>query len=429
MILVLIAVVTLALTNVWNPWPGVWAWVVRSEPIAQGVAAWEQQLDGSHKSVTVAGAAVVVEYRTRTEAFGTQAGAPLWEKNADWSAVAGQGDSAVVVTGELLSKGYEVLDPLTGAVRRTDTEAKAVWTYADAILDVRCLEARDCELSAWDPRGTAPLWTVSTPGMGFVLFADNPALPGTKPLTGDAVDGAAGGPGRLPGVIGFPADNRLHVVDTAAGRVEQVLDLDRRDRRVTVAGGRVLTVTATAADGTCYFAVSAADARSGREVWQADGLNLRTAGDGAGCEQQHDPAGGQDVVLGVDPTGREQLIDAHDGRRLWKGTPAHRVLAVDDRRALIRTGRRLSAWDFSRGRTAWERTVHDKAQAAVTPYAVVVVDQGPRRVAALRTSTGAVLAEFRTGARVLAVGPSGMVVGEGRQMAYLPFNGISAVSS
>lgn len=422
----IIAVVTLALTNAWNPWPGVWAWVMRTEPIANGVASWEQQLGGSAETVTIAGNAVVVEYRTRVEAFGTRAGVQLWERSADWSAVAGTGADAVVVTGELLTRGYAVLDPVSGAVRRTDTEARAVWTYADAILDVRCRQARDCELSAWEPRGTAPLWTVTMPGIGFVLFADNPALPGTRPLTGDAVDPGVAGPGRLPGVIGFPADNQLHLVDTAAGRVDGVLDLDRREQRAAVAGGRVLTVTATSKDGTCYFAVAATDARSGREVWRADGLNLRTAGNGAGCQQENDPAGGQDVVLGVDPTGREQLVDAHDGRRLWRGDGDDTVLAVDDRRALIRSGTALRARDFSRGGTVWERTVDAKAQAALTPYAAIVVDQAPRRVAALRTSTGAVLVEFRTGARVLAVGPGALVVGEGRQLAYLPFSGISS---
>jgi hypothetical protein len=424
-VLTVVALVTLALTNVWNPWPGLWAWINRTEPIAPGVAAWEQRLGGAAQTVTVAGNAVVVEYRTRIEAFGTAAGVQLWERNADWSAVAGHGADAVVVTGELLTKGYAVLDPASGAVRRTDTEAKAVWTYDDAILDVRCHQARDCELSAWDPRGTAPLWTVVTPGIGFVLFADNPDLPGTRPLTGDAIDAGVAGPGRLPGVIGFPADDKLHLVDTAAGTVTRVLDLDRR-QRVAVAGDRVLTVTATGKDGTCYFAVAAADARSGHGVWQADGLNLRTAGGGAGCEQENDPVGGQDVVLGVDPAGREQLVDAHDGRRLWRGDRADTVLAVDDRRALVRSGRTLGARDFSRDVTAWERRVNEKAQAALTPYAAVVVDLAPRRVLALRPSTGAVLAEVRGDARVLAVGSGGMVIGAQRQLAYLPFSGVRA---
>ena len=63
----------------------------------------------------------------------------LWERNADWSAVAGGDTDAVVVTGELLTKGYEVLDPASGLTRRKDTEAVAVWTYDNAILDVRCV--------------------------------------------------------------------------------------------------------------------------------------------------------------------------------------------------------------------------------------------------------------------------------------------------
>jgi outer membrane protein assembly factor BamB len=310
-------------------------------------------------------------------------------------------------------------------VRRSDTDAKAVWTYADAILDVRCLAARDCELRAWEPRGVAPLWRVAVPGVGFVLFADNPPMPGTRPLTGDAIDSGVAGPARLPGVIGFPADGGLHLVDTAAGAVVRVLDLDPRRERITVAGGRVLAVTATAKDGTCYFAVTATDARGGHEVWRADGLNLRTAGDGARCAQEKDPAGGQDVLLGVDPAGREQLVDAHDGRRLWRGGPGDAVLAVDDRRALTRSGTTLEARDFARAAVAWRRRAGEKTQAALSPYAAVVVDPASRRVAALRLSTGAVLAELRTDARVLAVGPGGLVLGERRQLAYLPFSGVS----
>lgn len=418
-VLAVVVLVVLALTRAWNPWPGVWEWVNRSDPIAAPVAAWQQRLGGAVQSVTITGTAVIVEYRTKTEAFGTRDGVPLWESDADWSAVAGGDRDGVVVTGELLTKGYQVRDPATGAVRRTDSEAVAVWTYANAVLDVRCLKAGDCELRAWDPRGSTPLWSVPVPGIGFVLFADNPALPSTRPLTGDQIDEHVAGPAPMPGLLGFPADGRLHLVDTAAGRVARTVTMERR-QRVIPADHRVVTVTSRAADGTCYFTVTAADA-SGGQVWRADALNLRTAGDKAGCEQERDPVGGQNVLLGVTAEGREVLTDAHDGRTLWKGEADQKVLSVDDRYALIRAGDTVLARDFATGHTAFTRSADAQAQAAITAGAAIIVDKSPRRVVAVRPSDGSLLTEVRTTARVLAAGPAGLIVGEGRAIAYLPY--------
>ncbi|HET9517952.1 MAG TPA: PQQ-binding-like beta-propeller repeat protein [Actinoplanes sp.] len=417
-----ITIVTLALTGVWNPFPAIWSWIDRSKPLATPAAVWQQRLGGAARSVTIAGVAAVVEYRTRVEAFGLTAGVQLWERNADWSAVAGGADDAVVVTGKLLTKGYEVVDPGSGVTRRTDTEAVAVWTYDSAILDVRCAAARDCQLSAWAPRGTKPEWTVSTPGIGFVLFADNPDLPGTRTLESGRVADTAAGPATLPGVIGFPADGKLHLVDTASGRVLRVVDNDR-SRRVSVAGDRLLTVTADARDGTCYFAVTAVDPATGQQVWRRDGLNLRTAGDGTGCKPDQDPTGGTDVLLGVRPTGREVLLDAHDGRVLWTGAAKQQVLAVDDRYALIRSadGRTVTARSFGKGRTVWRRPVAAGAGAALSPYAAVVTEAKPDRITALHPATGAVLAQVRSEARVVAVGRRGMIISAGRDLAYVSF--------
>ena len=45
----------------------------------------------------------------------------------------------------------------------------------------------------------------------------------------------------------------------------------------------------------------------------------------------------------------------------------------------------------------------------------------PSRITAVSPSSGAVLAEARTEARVYAVGPDGLIAVDGRDMAYLPF--------
>jgi outer membrane protein assembly factor BamB len=417
-----VVIIVLATTGVWNPFPKLWSWINQSDPIAAGVATWQTAIGGSPRSITISGGAIVVEYRTSVEAYGITAGVKLWKSDADWAGVAGVDSDAVVVVGRLLTKGYEVLDPATGAVRRRDTEATAVWTYADAVLDLRCPKAGECELSAWEPRGSKPMWTIGTPGIGFVLDAANPDLPDTQPLSSSQIDVRAAGPRRLPNLIGLPGDGKIEVVDTAQGRVVQTRT-PGRDQRVAVVGSRVLTVTGEARDGTCYYSVIAHDPPNGQPVWQRDPLNLRTADNGSSCKQEHDPAGGDEVVLGVDPVGRPELVAAHDGRRLWRGEKDQSVLAVNDNYALIRTAdkRTLVARSFGRGKVAWRRGISASGQAALTPWAAVVADQKPAKVVALNLRTGGVLAEARTDAKVFAVGPGGLILVAGRDMAYLPF--------
>ena len=417
-----VIVVVLATTNTWNPFPKLWAWFNTSTPIAAGVSRWQQTVGGSPQDVAIANDTVIVEYRTSVDAYGLAAGVKLWGSDADWAAVAGQGPGAVVVTGRLLTKGYQVLDPYTGAVRRADTTATAVWTYQDAILDLSCAKAGDCELTAWDPRGSRPLWTVGTGGIGFVLDAANPDLPDTRQLTAQGVDDHVAGPAPIPGLIGLPDNGKVRVIDTATGKVVQTAS-PGDGQRIAVAGGRVLTVTGTAADGTCYYGVVARSA-SGGPVWQRDGLNLRTADNGSSCKQDKDPAGGEDVVLGVDPLGREELIAAHDGRVLWRGVKGENVLAVNDAYALIRAVDHGSvrAFAFAGGNTAWRRDVGANVSAALTPYASIVVTAKPSRVVALNPASGSVRADVRTDAKIFAVGPAGMIAVSGREMAYLPFS-------
>lgn len=416
-----VVVIVLSTTGVWNPFPKIWSWLNTSEPIAVGVSRWQTTIGGSPQSVTIANDAVIVEYRTSVEAYGLFAGLKLWGNDADWAAVAGEGSDTVVVTGRLLTKGYQVLDPRSGVVRRSDTEATAVWAYRNAILDLHCGKGSDCELTAWDPRGNAR-WRVSTGGIGFVLNAANPDLPDTHPLTAQNIDDDVAGPRYMPPLIGLPDDGKVRVIDTATGKLALTAQ-PGQDQRVAVAGGRVLTVTGTAADGTCYFGVVATDPPGGGTVWRRDGLNLRTASNGSGCKQDRDPAGGEDVVLGVDPVGRQELLAAHDGRMLWRGGKGEEVLAVDDGYAVIRSADK-SKWrcfSFANGGTAWTRAAGSGSSAALTPYAAVMVTTKPARVTAVSPSSGHVLADLRTQAKIFAVGSGGMIAVDGRDMAYLPF--------
>ncbi|MGX6603660.1 hypothetical protein ACWKSP_16170 [Micromonosporaceae bacterium Da 78-11] len=417
-----VAVVVLATTGVWNPFPRLWAWVNTSEPIAGGTARWQQQIGGTPQSVAIVGDSVIVEYRTSVEAYGLTAGVKLWKSDADWASVAGTGSDAVVVTGRLLTKGYQVLDPRSGAVRRAETEATAVWAYRDAILDLHCGKGNECQLAAWDPRTGKQFWTVDTGGIGFVLDAAHPDLPDTRALTAAQVDDDAAGPALMPSLIGLPDDGQVQIVDTARGKLVQTVK-PAADQRIAIAGGRVLTVTGTARDGTCYYGVMATDPPGGATVWHRDGLNLRTADNGSNCEQDRDPAGGEDVVLGVDPIGREELIAARDGRALWRGIANENVLAVNDGYALIRSPDQatLRGRSFVNGKTTWRRPVGANVSAVLTPWAAIIVTAKPSRVVAVSPSSGQVLTDVRTDAKIFTAGPAGMIAVSGRDMAYLPF--------
>ncbi|MFF5082322.1 hypothetical protein ACFY36_35190 [Actinoplanes sp. NPDC000266] len=418
----IVIVVVLATTGVWNPWPNVWNWVNTSEPIAGDAARWQQRIGGSPQSVAIAGDAVVVEYRTSVEAYGITAGVKLWESDADWASIAGDGDDAVVATGRLLTKGYQVLDPHSGTVLRSDDAATAVWTYRNALLDLHCSKGSDCQLTAWAPRGSKPLWTVDTGGIGFVLNAANPDLPDTRQLTADRVDDDVARPRQMPSLIGLPDDGKVRVVDTATGRVAQTVE-PAQDQRVAIAGGRVLTITGTPGDGTCYYSVVATDPPSTSPVWKKEGLNLRTAENGSNCKQERDPAGGEDVLLGVDPVGREELLAGHDGRVLWHGAKGENVLAVNDNYAVIRNAAKntFRGYAFGRNHTVWSRQVGANPSTALTPYAALVVSRKPDRIVAIAPGSGRLLADVRTDAEVFAVGPGGMIAVAGRDMAYIPW--------
>ncbi|MGC5017460.1 PQQ-binding-like beta-propeller repeat protein [Micromonospora sp. DT47] len=427
MALALVAVVVLAATGVWNPFPGVWEWVDRSEPISEPDVVWQQRVGGTPKSVTIAGDTVIVEQRTRVEARSLATGTQLWERKADWAAVSGGDRDPVVAVGKLLVKGYELLDPTTGVVRRRDDDAVAVWTYRNLLLDARCFEPTDCTLSAWDPRGTAPLWTAALPGVSTGLFADNPHLLGTRRLAAPRIDADAAGPEPVPPLLGFPVDGRVHVVDTATGRVVQNVE-PGRDERLAVIGGRMLRITAVSRDGTCQFAISARDPATGQEVWRRAGFNLRTA-DNAGCPQREDPQGARNVLIGVGPDGREAVLDGYDGRLLLVDAEGEKLLAVDDRYALVRSADKstIVGRELGGGRVRWTRPAGGKAGAALTPYAAVIAEDKPNRLIALDPRTGRELVVLRTSANALAVGPHGMIIGEGREIGYVRWGAGAAV--
>jgi hypothetical protein len=60
---------------------------------------------------------------------------------------------------------------------------------------------------------------------------------------------------------------------------------------------------------------------------------------------------------------------------------------------------------------------------------VIVAPEEPDRIVALSPATGRPLADVRSSAKVLAVGPTGMIIGEQREVGFVPFAGAAPPGS
>ncbi len=414
----------LAATNTWNPFPGMWSWANSSRPVSDPDPAWQERAGGRPESVTLAGNVLVVELHTAVEGRRVLDGGQIWSRKADWSAVAGEGAGSVAVVGKLLVKGYDVIDPTNGAVIRHEDDAVGVWTYREAILDVRCRGTKDCTVTASVPRTGEKMWQVDIPGVGSVLFADNPKLQGSTPLGTSGVADHPDGPDTMPRLLGFPVDRTVHFVDTQNGRAVREIKPEREEQVVAV-GGRVLRITATPADGACYFSVDGRDAVTGAQVWKTSGINLRTTS-GTACEQRRTPSGAGNVIIAVRSDGRESVFDAYDGRTVWTGAAGEKVLAVDNRYAVVRSadGKSIKGMRLGSGTPLWTRQVRDGAQAALSRYAAVIVEKKPDRIIALDPASGAEKLNVRSSAKVVTCGPDGLVLSDLRELGYARYQGM-----
>jgi outer membrane protein assembly factor BamB len=424
----ILVMIFLVSTNTWNPFPDMWRWANTSRELSDPPPSWQQRIGGRAETVTLAGSTLVVELHTSVEGRRVSDGGEIWTKKADWSAVAGEGAGAVAVVGKLLVKGYDVIDPANGVVLRHQGDTVAVWTYRDAIVDARCHSPKDCTLTAYAPRDGGRLWQVDIPGVESNLVADNPGLRGTRPLTASRVADHPDSPEQMPRLLGFPVGEHIYPVDTSEGRRLPEVEQGNRDQ-VLVAGGRVLRVTATPSDGACYFTVDARDPVTEGQVWKAAGVNLRTTS-GSGCQQRRAPAGAGNVVVGVSPDGREAVLDANDGRALWVGAAKEKVLAVNNRYALVRATDGKSVMGVRLGRTKplWTRAVDPDAEAALSEFVAVVVDKKPDRIIVLDPASGAEKLNVRSEATVVTSGPSGIVIVEVRELGYLPYTSGAAAT-
>ncbi|GHJ46391.1 hypothetical protein Cs7R123_37330 [Catellatospora sp. TT07R-123] len=426
LVAVAVAMTVLVSTNVWNPFPDLWNWISTSGPIADPPARWQERLGGSPQHVALLEQHVVIEHRDMVEVRSRLSGRQIWQTPADWAAVAGPPARTVVVAGKLLVKGYQVIDPATGAVLRRDERAAAVWTFADYLLDVACRTPKDCQLTAREPASGDERWHVGLPGMGFVLFADNPELTGSAPPTADRIAERVE-PQPMPQLLGFPIDGRVYVVDTAQGTVLPEVSPSRRER-IIVLGGRVIHSEAVPRDGGCGVTVTGRDAVTGDEVWRWRDNQLGTI-TGGGCDQRHQPTGSGDLVLATTPDGRQALLDTGFGRQVLLCAPGERVAAVDGNRAVVRsadgakfTGYSLDLESGGKPKALWNRKVNAEASAAIRGKVVIVVDRGPDRVIVLDTTTGKVRRQVDTDAEVVAADANGLLLGQRRDLGYLAFD-------
>lgn len=415
-------IITYSLVTGWNPMPGFQDWLGRVGSVSSPETTWTVRIGTKPDHAIVAGPAIVVVMRDAVEARDARTGNELWRRDVPWAAVAGAEATAVVVVGRAGSRGYEVVDPSSGAVRWQDAEASGVWTYRNLVLALTCAGQSDCTLAGRTPIDGQVRWRTRLPGGGKALAGVNRELLGSRELMASTVDALASSPAEVPSMLGIPLNGKVQVVETETGQRLREVEATG-DTRVVVVGGRLLYSKAEGQQGQCRYALEARNPATGQTVWRKDGYDLRTAS-GVVCEQRRDPAGEGDTVAAVRGDNREVLLSAGDGRELWVGAPGERAVATDGLLALVRAanGKSIKAVDLGGQKTLWEHGVGGDAKAGLTRYAAVIVTEG--RVKALEPGTGRLLVDARSIAQVIGCGPEGIVLASGRTVGLLPFGAV-----
>ncbi|WP_433082306.1 PQQ-binding-like beta-propeller repeat protein [Dactylosporangium sp. CA-052675] len=422
---VLALIITAIIVTGWNPLPKVTDWWDKvadsTGKLSTPDTTWTERVGGQPSSAVVAGTAAVVSMRGTVEGRSLSSGQVLWTKEADWAGVAGDGSNTVAIVGRR-GVGLEALDPASGTAKWKDGDAVGAWTYRDSVLTLSCGGLSDCTLTARAPRDGAQIWKLTLPGIGRVLNGINSDLLGTE-VKADAYREAIDAmPRAIPAMLGFPIEQKVKVVDTGRGKLLPEASPSKTSR-VVVAGGRVLVSTAAPKDGNCRYTLEARDASTGKTVWKKDGYDLHTAS-GAGCEQRRDPAGADSVLIATRGDNREVFLSPRDGHEMWAGAEGDEIVAADSQYGLVRSngGKTLSVVGFDKGGRLWQHEVPEKADIAVSRYAVLVRDSAGGRLLAYAPDSGRTLVEAKTTADVLGISDRGMMIGRGRTIGYLPFN-------
>ena len=408
----------------WNPVPAVLDWVDRLGSLSRPEPAWKTRTGERPEYAMVSGRTVIVIMPGAVEARQAGTGEEVWSRAVPWASVAGDDVNAVVVVGRENRRGFEVIDPETGAVRWNDDSAAGVWTYRESVLSMTCPKSDTCELTSRAPSNGQVRWRTALPGAGKVLAGLNHQLLGSRELAASTVDARVAAPLDLPSMLGFPLDGKVQVVNTGTGRRVGVAE-GNSNTRVVVVGSRLLYSTAQRKGGQCRYALEARDPSTGQRVWRRDGCDLRTAS-GAGCEQRRDPSGGGGALAAVRGDNREVLLSAVTGAELWVGAAGEQVLATDGLIALVRAGngKAVKAIDLGVRDTLWQHAAGDGVEASLNRNAALIIDSG--RVRAVEIGTGRVVVDVRTTARVVGCGPDSIVLVSGRTIGLLPFGTIAS---
>lgn len=404
-----------------NPLPAIWNWLDRERPLAPDLV-WQHRLGAKPDLVVEAGGQLAMDVGGGAEFRRRSTGNLAYAlDDAAWVAVAGFGDDSVVVVRD--GDGYQVRDADRGRVLRREENADAVWTYQDAVLDLRCERRDSCGLRRFAPGSDQPTWSVDLPGAGSASGV-NPPLAGGRLDFPTGIHPGVAGPGPIPPLIGFAVDRgRLVVVDTATGRMLREWEAPREEQ-LSVIGGRVISSSAIRRDGICVVSVTGYDAVTGLPAWGPHPYHLRTAS-GSGCEHRNRPRAAGAAMIAVDPDGREMVISAYDGRVLWAGTVEDRVVALSPEYAVVRTAEPgvVVGISLRDGGRMWEQTVHEDAEFALGDCGVIVADHRPDRLRVWDPATGEERLSVRTTARAMACTADGLVIGDGRSVGLAAWPG------
>ncbi|MBT8228055.1 MAG: PQQ-binding-like beta-propeller repeat protein [Dactylosporangium sp.] len=419
---VLALVISYFLVTGTNPVPDLLAFLDRAGSLSSPEPEWTTTVGDQPASAIVLDDATIILIRGTVQARGTRTGRELWRASADWSAIAGDGDTAMVLAGRR-GHGLEALDPATGSARWRDESAIGAWTFRTAVLTLGCAGSGPCVLASRAPLDGAVRWKLTVPGLGRTNTGANHDVVGTRSPGGAFGDAPATVPAALPALLGLSAERRVEVLDLTAGKRLSAIPAGA-DARVTIVGGRAVVTTAEPADGGCKFTIEGRNASSGTVVWRRTGYDPHTV-TGAGCEQRRAPAGGGGTLAVTRADGRPVLLSAADGREVWVGAADEAVQVADEHSALVRSADRkaVHAVDLATGAVRWTHPLPARAALTLCPAAAIVLDQDIGRAVAYAPGSGKKLLSARLSADVLGCGESGLVLGRGRKVGVVAFTG------
>jgi outer membrane protein assembly factor BamB len=398
----------------WNPLPRLQGWLDRTRTLAEPAPAWTvTTTDEPSAAVAVGNSAVIFAGRTAT-GYTLATGTQQWAREVAWSAVAGSGAGAVVVAGKS-KRGYDALEPATGAVRWSDATATGAWTFTDLVVGIACPQPGSCVLTARAPGDGAVRWQVGLPGDVHGLGGANHKLAGVRPL-----GKATGLPGPVPARLGFPVDDKVQVVDTRGGTR---LTAYRSDQLTwaTVAGDRVVVTGGAQKKGPCRPRADGRDPAGDREAWHLDGYDLHT-GTALGCDQRNEPAGAGGLIDATSPDGHEVLLDPATGGEAFRAGTGEKVIDTDGHLVLVRTADKdaVKAIDIDSGATRWRRSAPKGVNVLLGPGVVVFSDPGSGKLTVV-TLTNHVLVDVTSRASVLGYAETGLFVTNGTEVGLVSY--------